>query len=200
MIKPNDSHYKSYSSKRVSFGSKEEFLFCQPDEQLKTIIGSTYDVSQNGNRFDTITNLNAFLRNGVLYKQNRKTKKNEIVWPDSDMLFVLNPISGKEFEYEITILEMGKRDGATLKTPLSKICFHKIELKHWAFVWIVGPKPYIPERGSKGQQYVFVFDSEDDWKDLSMELIKISQNQFNYSYLKGKFDENVFTANENLTW
>ena len=44
----------------------------------------------------------------------------------------------------------------------TKFDLNKIELEYKAFVWIIGPKPYIPEKGSKGEQYVFVFDCQDD--------------------------------------
>lgn len=65
----------------------------------------TFDHSLGENRFDTITNINAFLRKGDLYKQNKKTKKNELVNEAADAVFVMNPIQGKDDQYEITVFD-----------------------------------------------------------------------------------------------
>lgn len=87
-------------------------------------------------------------------------------------------------------------DIPSLQIPMNKICFHKIELKHNAFVWIVGPKPYRPDRGSRGTQYLFVFDHENDVKELSLELIRINQTPMNYDYYKNKITNNDFGFGE----
>lgn len=145
----------------------------------------TFDVEPTSSRFVTITNIYAFIRRGDLYKQNKKTKKNELMCPLSEATFVLNPIEHSDTEFEITVYDESKKDSPPiLKTPLSKIWFQKIELDISAFLWIVGPKPYIPQRGSKGDQYIFVFDSPEDVRELSLELIKIRQKAHNYAYLK----------------
>ena len=194
LIKPQNISFRRNMSRKVSFGDGEDCLFSDAVKDKNEMHFSTYD-ARNMDRFDTITNINAFLRSGEFYWQNKKTKKNEPVCPGSDWLFILNPINGKDNEFEITILASKTSDEVLLKTPMSKICFKKIELAHSAFIWIVGPKPYLPEKGSKGSQYLFVFDSQDDCRDLSMELIKVWQTQYNQSNLKSKFDENIFSGN-----
>lgn len=49
-------------------------------------------------------------------------------------------------------------------------------------------------KGSKGEQYIFVFENQDDVRDLSMELIKIQQNANHKDYLMNKFDQQVFSS------
>jgi len=58
-----------------------------------------------------------------------------------------------------------------------RFAFNKIDINFEAFIWIIGPKPYRPEKGSIGTQYIFVFNCIDDVKDFSLELInsKISK-------------------------
>lgn len=61
-------------------------------------------------------------------------------------------------------------------------------------MWIVGPKPYRPEKGSPGVQYIFVFESSDDVRQLSLELIRIKQDPYSYEFLKNnKVEENIFS-------
>jgi hypothetical protein len=53
-------------SRKVSFGDGEDCLFSDAVKDKNEMHFSTYD-ARNMDRFDTITNINAFLRSGEFY-------------------------------------------------------------------------------------------------------------------------------------
>ena len=52
------------------------------------------------------------------------------------------------------------------------------------------------KRQSRSIQHIFVFDEQEDMKALSLELIKICQEESSIQFMKDKFFQNAFQNND----
>ena len=58
------------------------------------------------------------------------------------------------------------------------------------------PKTKRTKRQSRSIQHIFVFDEQEDMKALSLELIKICQEESSIQFMKDKFFQNAFQNND----
>ena len=58
------------------------------------------------------------------------------------------------------------------------------------------PKTKRTKKQSRSIQHIFVFDEQEDMKALSLELIKICQEESSIQFMKDKFFQNAFQNND----
>ena len=58
------------------------------------------------------------------------------------------------------------------------------------------PKTKRTKKQSRSIQHIFVFDEQEDMKALSLELIKICQEESSIQFMKDKFFHNAFQNND----